>query len=123
MSTMVLTTFWEVLAWITIAFFWLIALAIFIWAFTDTFKRRDLSGMGKALWILAIFVLPLLGPLLYLVFRPNSASYEREGLMEWAPQPGTRLAPAEELAYAKQLLDQGTITQQEFEDIKLRTIP
>jgi hypothetical protein len=104
------------------AAFWLLALAIFVWAFADTLRRPDLSGLGKAGWVFLIFVLPFMGPLIYIVFRPKSASYEQQGPIDWAPQPGTRMSPAEEIAYAKQLLDQGTITQAEFEDVKSRTI-
>jgi hypothetical protein len=121
-DVVLLTTFWEVVAWIVFAVFWLLALAIFVWAFADTLRRPDLSGLGKAGWVLLIFVLPFMGPLIYIVFRPKSASYEQQGVVDWAPQPGTRMTPTEEIAYAKQLLDQGTITQAEFEDVKSRTL-
>ena len=123
MNVPLLTTFIEALAHITFAIFWLAVLAIFVWVFVDIFHRRDLSGWGKAGWILLVFVLPLIGALFYFATRPRGASYEQEGIVAWAPQPGARKSPAEEIAYAKQLLDQGTITQKEFEEIKANTIP
>jgi len=113
-----LTTFWEVLAWITIASLLVLTLAMFAWLFLDIFRRRDLSGLGKAAWACLIFVLPLLGAFIYLIARPRSASFEQEGIVDWAPQPGKRMSPAEEVSYAKQLLDQGTITRKEFEEVK-----
>ena len=116
MDTVFLTTFWEVLAWIVIAFFLLLCLALFVWAFWDIFKRRDLSGLGKAGWACLIFVLPLFGVLIYLVTRPKYMEYEPE--VSWAPSASANMSPAEEVAYAKQLLDQGTITQAEFEEVK-----
>jgi hypothetical protein len=116
-----LTTFWEVLAWIMIAFFLLLVLAMFVWAFWDIFKRRDLSGLGKAGWACLIFVLPLFGVLIYLVTRPKYMEYEPE--VSWAPSASAAMSPAEEIAYAKRLLDQGTITEKEFEEIKANTIP
>jgi hypothetical protein len=123
MNVPLLTTFVEALAHITFAIFWLAVLAVFIWVFVDIFHRRDLSGWGKAGWVLLVFVLPVIGAFIYLVARPRSASFEQEGIVAWAPQPGTRKSPAEEIAYAKQLMDQGTITQKEFEEIKQRILP
>jgi phospholipase D-like protein len=113
-----LTTFWEVLAWITIASLLVLTLAMFAWLFLDIFRRRDLSGLGKAGWACLIFVLPLLGAFIYLIARPRSANYEQEGIVDWAPQPGRYMSPTEEVSYAKQLLDQGTITEKEFEEVK-----
>jgi len=113
-----LTTFWEMLAWITVAAFLLLTLAMFAWVFLDIFQRRDLSGLGKAGWACLIFVLPLIGVFIYLIARPRSASYEQEGIVDWAPQPGRHMSPTEEVSYAKQLLDQGTITEKEFEEVK-----
>lgn len=116
MHAVFLTTFWEVLAWLTMAFFLVLALAMFVWAFLDIFKRRDLSGMGKVGWVCLIFVLPWIGVLIYVGTRPRYGTYEPE--IAWAPQSNVRMSPAEEVAYAKQLLDQGTITEAEFEEVK-----
>lgn len=60
--------FWSVL----ILLFVFIPL-VFAWAFVlvDMFVRRDLSGWGKAGWLLVIIVLPLLGALIYLIARPS----------------------------------------------------
>jgi hypothetical protein len=118
----VLTTFLEVMVWLVFAVFWVIVFGLFIWLFADIFRRRDLSGWGKAGWIFFVFVLPLIGALIYMIARPSSADYEREGVIGWAPQPGSSMSPAEEVAYAKQLLDQGSITQAEFDEIKAKTI-
>ena len=54
-----------------IAFFFLfLAIWMFIAVFADIFSRRDLSGWGKAGWVLLIFVIPLIGILIYLIARP-----------------------------------------------------
>lgn len=54
-----------------VAFFFLfLAIWIFIAVFADIFSRRDLSGWGKAGWTLLIFILPLIGVLIYLIVRP-----------------------------------------------------
>ena len=55
-----------------VAFFFLfLAVWMFIAVFTDIFTRHDLSGWGKAGWTLLIFILPLLGILIYLIARPS----------------------------------------------------
>jgi hypothetical protein len=46
--------------------FWLI-LAYHI--FFDLFRSRDLSGVAKTLWVLLIFIMPLIGCLLYVLIR------------------------------------------------------
>jgi hypothetical protein len=59
--------------------FWAAQLALFIfiplmviWLFAivDLFGRADIGGFGKALWLLAILFLPILGTLSYYVSRP-----------------------------------------------------
>jgi hypothetical protein len=44
---------------------------MFIGIFADIFRRHDLSGAAKAGWVLVIFLLPLLGILIYLIARPS----------------------------------------------------
>ena len=52
-------------------FFWTMALMIFISVFSDVFRREDLTGAMKAVWILVIFILPFLGCLIYMIVRPK----------------------------------------------------
>src|SRR5579864_2255076 len=44
----------------------------------DIFRSHDLSNWGKALWMLFIFVLPLVGVLAYLVVRGHTMHEHRE---------------------------------------------
>jgi hypothetical protein len=62
-------------------FFWFMAIWIFIQIFADVFHRRDLSGAAKAGWILVLFVLPLLGALIYLVARPSMTEQDRQDVL------------------------------------------
>jgi hypothetical protein len=112
-----LTTFLEVVGWIMIAAFWLLAIAVFIWVFWDIFRRPDLSGWGRAGWILLAFVFPLIGCLIYIIARPRFLVYDPD--VSWAPTAHFS-SPVDEVAYAHGLMEQGKITQAEFDDIKLR---
>jgi hypothetical protein len=39
------------------------------WILGDLFRSRDLGGVVKALWVLLIIVLPIVGVVVYLVVR------------------------------------------------------
>ena len=61
--------FWDAALWLLI-----FAPLILMWSLSmmDILQRDDLSGTRKALWSIGIFVIPVLGTLLYLFFRPAS---------------------------------------------------
>jgi hypothetical protein len=59
--------FWTMFAF----FFWFMLIWMFIAVFADIIRRKDLSGGGKAGWIVLIFILPLFGILIYLIARPS----------------------------------------------------
>lgn len=48
---------------------WIPLIALWIFALTDLF-RSNVSGLAKALWAIAIVFLPVVGVILYFVFRP-----------------------------------------------------
>jgi hypothetical protein len=118
MNPILLTTFWEVVAWIIIAFFWVMVLWMFIATFADIFRRRDLSGFAKALWIIGIFIVPFLGVLIYMIVRPPLATYEQDMEVLNAQRRAMGVSSAEEIAKAQELLQSGAITQDEFNKIK-----
>ena len=45
---------------------------ILITVFIDIFRSADLSGSGKALWLLFVLLVPLIGVLVYLIVRGGS---------------------------------------------------
>lgn len=98
--------FWEV--------FWLLLIFIpllLIWAFAmvDIFRRDDIAGWIKALWMLAVILVPFLGTLIYLIFRPPGAT------------PEERDSPtAIGLQVLSDLHDRGKLTDGEFAAEKSR---
>src|SRR5437868_13530738 len=69
-----LKIFWTIL----IFFAWVIFIWIAITVLIDLFRRRDLSGWGKAVWVIFVIVLPFLGVLTYLIFNHDGMA-ERSG--------------------------------------------
>ena len=62
-------------------FFLILAVWLFIAVFADIFTRPDLSGGAKAGWVLLIFILPLLGILIYLIARPPETEVAARGIL------------------------------------------
>jgi hypothetical protein len=53
-------------------------IVLFAYSAWDVVRRRDAGAAFKALWLIAFCVLPVIGPLVYLVIRaPGSAEQER----------------------------------------------
>jgi Phospholipase_D-nuclease N-terminal/Short C-terminal domain len=121
-----LNIFWTIL----IFFAWVAWIWIAITVLVDLFRRTDLSGMGKAAWVVFVIVLPFLGVLAYLIVNHEGMA-ERSSKEVAASQAqfddyvrktaGTN-GPASEIEKAKKLLDSGVITQAEFDAIKAKAI-
>ena len=118
-------TFWQLL----------LILAIFVplimlWVFTlvDLFHRRDLSGAAKALWAIAIVLLPLLAMLIYFIVRDSQSEMPGTRPYGQTPPPPARPAPglaadptvkadevADQLERLAGLHDRGILTDEEFQ--------
>ena len=68
-----LATFWQVFWRMVIATFFILWIWMFITCFVDVFRRRDVSGFGKAVWAIFMIVFPFLGVLIYMIARPDTA--------------------------------------------------
>jgi Short C-terminal domain/Phospholipase_D-nuclease N-terminal len=113
-----LTEFWEVMAWVFWVFIWMMVIWMFIAVFTDIFRRRDLSGWAKAGWCFLVFILPLLGILIYMIARPRDATAEQDAEALAMQKRAMGYSATAEIEKAQQLLASGAITQAEFERIK-----
>jgi hypothetical protein len=74
-------TFGDVLLSMLAFFFLFLAIWMFIAVFGDIFTRPDLSGWGKAGWVLLIFIIPLIGILIYLIARPAEVEVAARGIV------------------------------------------
>jgi hypothetical protein len=122
MQPIILTTFLEVVAWIVIVFFWMLAIWMFIAVFSDIFRRRDMSGWTKAFWVILIFIIPFLGALIYIIVRPPMATYDQDMEMIQAQRRAMGATAASEIEKAQQLLQSGAITQAEFDKLKAQAL-
>jgi Phospholipase_D-nuclease N-terminal/Short C-terminal domain len=117
--------------WTMIIFFvWLIWIWTVVSILADVFSRHDISGWGKAAWLIFVVVLPFLGVLVYLIANGNemhkrdaeNARAARAEFDDYVKSTAGAGGPAAEIDKAKQLLDSGAITQAEFDAIKAKAI-
>jgi len=107
---------WSMLAF----FFFFMAIWIFIAVFSDIFRRNDLSGWGKAGWVILIFIVPFLGAIIYLIVRPKMTAQDKEEMakMKEAQRRVEGYSAADEVAKLAKLRDEGKITSDEYETMK-----
>jgi Phospholipase_D-nuclease N-terminal/Short C-terminal domain len=117
----VATTFWE-----TFFLFLIFLPLLMIWAFAlvDIFRRDDMGGLAKALWVLVIFLLPFIGTLIYLIVRPAAATKdERIAIDQASREFVAKYSPDDRAAQLKTLSDlhdRGKLTDEEFAAEKAR---
>jgi hypothetical protein len=115
-----------VLFFVLIIYFWLVIVAL-----GDLFRRHDLSGWGKTGWLAVVLVLPLIGSVTYLITQGRAmadrdvqqarrAKQETDDYIASVASPGGRTV--DEIVRAKDLLDRGAISQDEFEQLKRRLL-
>ena len=121
--------FWSVI-WL---FFWAFAFVAYLFALfaaiTDIFRDHELSGWLKAVWIVFLVVVPFLTVLVYLIARGRSMTERQAKSAQRAEAATTEYirsvaaaSPTREIAQAKELLDAGTLTQNEFEAVKAKAL-
>ena len=121
-----LNIFWDIL----IVFTWVIFIWIAITVLIDVFRRHDISGWGKAAWVVFVVILPWIGVLMYLIVnhdgmaerRMKEAQAAQAQFDDYVRTTAGSGGAAAEIDKAKQLLDSGAITQAEFDTIKAKAL-
>jgi hypothetical protein len=124
-----LDLFWTML-WFFLFIAWLFLLFTL---FADIFRSKDMGGWAKALWVLFLIFLPILGSLVYLIVRGRSMHeraaedyQEREKAfrtyVQEAAGPAGGAGVADELSKLAALRDSGALTADEFEAQKTKLL-
>ena len=119
------------LMWTMVIFFlWILWFWLLITVFADIFRRHDISGAKKTLWIVFTILAPFLGVFVYLITQNvgmterqlDRTRGQREQFDDYVRQTASSGGAAAEIEKAKQLLDSGAITQAEFETMKQKAL-
>ncbi len=121
--------FLDVLWTMFIFFLWVIWFWLLFTVFVDVFRRHDIHGGKKTLWLIFVIILPFLGVFIYIITQNDGmtqrnldrAQAQRAQFDEYVRDTAGGGATAE-IANAKKLLDEGTITQAEFDAIKQKAL-
>jgi len=102
-------------------FMWVIWVWLLITVFIDIFRDEELNGVLKAVWVLFVIILPLLGVLVYLVSRGDSMherqvqqAVKQQKMAEQYIRDVSGGGAADELEKLGRLKTQGLLTEDEF---------
>ncbi|MCW2477561.1 SHOCT domain-containing protein [Candidatus Symbiopectobacterium sp. NZEC135] len=124
-----LLTLWDILVTAFSLFFFIAYLFILFQVVSDLFRDQEVSGLYKAAWIVFLLFIPLLTSLIYLIVRgkgmaerhraqvKKSVSATNEYIREVAGK-----SPAEQISDAKKLLDDGIVTEEEYQKLKAKAL-
>ena len=125
-------SFWDIVWFIFIFFAFMAYLMVIFNVIGDLFRDDSVSGWVKALWIIALIFLPFITLLLYLIIRGRgmaertaqnvaTARQAQDEYVRSVAGSSTTSAP-EQIAKAKELLDSGAITADEFNALKAKAL-
>jgi hypothetical protein len=127
-------TFLDVMWSMFIFFLWIIWFWLLFTVFVDVFRRHDIHGGKKTLWLIFVIILPFLGVFIYIITQNDGMTQRNldraqaqrsqfdQYVRDTASSGGGGGGAAADIADAKQLLDQGAITQDEFEALKRKAL-
>jgi hypothetical protein len=118
--------------WTMFLFFvWVSWIGLLIMVFIDIFRSHDLSGAAKALWVLFVFLVPLIGAVAYLIVRGGdmyqrgdrkAVPYDENVLSSLQASPGPSASTADQLQKLADVRDRGAITAAEFDREKAKIL-
>lgn len=103
-----------------ILWFWL-----FITVASDLFRRHDVSGLSKVLWIIALIVIPYFGIFAYLLTQGHGMAERNIERAQHAREEFQRVigfSAADEIEKLTKLKAAGTITEAEYTSLKRRLV-
>ena len=111
----------DVLAvFVFVVWFWLL-----ITVYADLFRRHDISGWGKALWVIVVLVVPYFGVFAYLISQGRGMA-ERNSLQAQQARDELRrvvgFSAADEIAKLDQLKKSGAITGDEYGRLRAKLV-
>jgi len=121
--------FWAVSLLIIESFVVIAYLIVLFHIVADLFRSHEVGGFGKALWILGLIFVPFLTALFYLLRHGRGMAQRQQQAMERVKSDTEKYirevagkSPADQISDAKVLHDAGTISAQEFAQLKAKAL-
>jgi hypothetical protein len=122
--------FWDFFGLLIWSFVFVMYLMVLFQILGDLFRDPDLGGGAKALWTIGLILVPFLVMLIYLIVRGRGMAERQLRAVKQAQGDMDRHIksvagpsnPADQIASAKALLDNGSINSAEFEQLKAKAL-
>ncbi len=126
-------SFWDIIWWFLLIFVFFAYLMVLFSIIGDLFRDHKLNGWLKAVWIFFLVFAPFITALIYLIARgrgmgersmkeAEQIKQAQDAYIQTVASHGPKHSPAEEIANAKALLDAGTISQEEYDQLKAKAL-
>jgi hypothetical protein len=92
---------------------------------SDLFRRTDISGWGKALWVIAMILAPYIGVFAYLIFQGRGMAERHNQQVVRARDELRRVvgySAADEISKLDELKKSGSITGEEFTRLRAQLV-
>ena len=103
-----------------VLWFWLL-----ITVFSDLFRRHDISGWVKVIWVIVLIVLPYLGIFIYLLTQHRGMAERQIQRAQQAREDMRHFvgySVADELEKLERLKNAGTISNEEYTRLRARAV-
>jgi len=103
-----------------VVWFWLLIIV-----FSDLFRRRDISGWGKALWVIGLIIFPYIGVFVYLITQGGGMAERNVQSAQQARDELRRVvgfSAADEIQKLDGLKRSGSISEDEFRHLRARLV-
>jgi predicted PurR-regulated permease PerM len=126
-----LATGFTTFLWSLIVIFFMVVYFMMLFSIiVDIFRRHDIHGGKKAMWLLFLLFLPLIGLITYLIVnghgiaerQAKDVQQSQQQFDQYVKSVASGTGSADQIAKAKELLDAGAITQAEFDQIKAKAL-
>jgi hypothetical protein len=122
-------SFGEALLTVLSVFVFMAWILVLFTILSDLFRDHEMSGWGKAVWVLFLIFLPFLAALIYLIARGGGMreraiaeqKHQQEQLSEYVKATAGS-SSADELTKLAKLRDDGVISAEEFESQKAKLL-
>jgi len=123
-------SFWDFFWLMLWGFIFISYLMVVFQVIVDIFRDRSLKGGARAVWLIALFIAPPLTALIYVIARGrgmsqrqvSAAADSKAAADDYIRSVAGEQDPAGQIARAKQLLDSGAISAEEYAQLKAKAL-
>ncbi len=120
-----LSSLWTFFVNVAVIFIFVMWFWLLITIIGDLFRRSDVGGFGKVIWIILLVVLPFLGVFLYLLTQSSGMAERSNAQMAKARDDLRQVVGfsiADEIEKLERLKAAGTITEAEYKSLRARAL-